>query len=66
MLVDRPYDGGYPTALKAFGGDHVLVGHVRVQRFAQRDVSRVSLVACGDQLRTGAALNAARFTQRVR
>ena len=66
LLVDGPDDGGYPTALKAAGGDHVLLGHVRVQYFAQRSVTRVSLVACGDQLRTGAALNAVRIAQQLR
>ena len=63
VLVNGPDDGGYPTALKASGGDHVLVGHVRVQHFAGDGVTRVSLVACGDQLRTGAALNAVRIAR---
>ncbi len=48
-----------PTALKAAGGDDVLVGHVRVQHHG--DHSLVSLVACGDQLRIGAALTAVRL-----
>jgi aspartate-semialdehyde dehydrogenase len=63
VLVNGQDDGGYPTALKASGGDHVLVGHVRVQHFDTDAVTRVSLVACGDQLRTGAALNAVRIAR---
>jgi aspartate-semialdehyde dehydrogenase len=64
VLMDGPGAGGYPTALKASGGDEVLVGHVRVQH--GRGFTRVSLVACGDQLRTGAALNAARIALFIR
>jgi aspartate-semialdehyde dehydrogenase len=63
VLVNGQDDGGYPTALKASGGDHVLVGHVRVQHFDTDAVTRVSLVACGDQRRTGAALNAVRIAR---
>ncbi len=54
-------EGHFPTALKASGGDFVLVGHVRVQH--ESDQTILSLVACGDQLRTGAALNAVRIAE---
>lgn len=64
QMIDGPDDGGFPTALKAAGGDSVHVGHVRVQ--AHRGGTRVSLVACGDQLRTGAALTAARIAQQLK
>ncbi len=63
QVIDGPDDGGFPTAIKAAGGDRVHVGHVRVQ--AHGGGTRVSLVACGDQLRTGAALTAARIAQQL-
>jgi aspartate-semialdehyde dehydrogenase len=63
QIVDGPQDGGFPTALKAARGDSVLVGHVRAQ--AHGGGTRVSLVACGDQLRTGAALSAVRISHRL-
>ncbi len=56
-------EGDFPTALKASGGDDVLVGHVRVVAYGDQTI--VSLVACGDQIRTGAALNAFRIAQAI-
>ncbi len=52
-------EGHFPTAIKATSGDTVLVGHVRVTNRA------VSLVACGDQIRIGAALNAFRIAEAI-
>ena len=57
LVLDE--ESHFPTALKASGGDTVLVGHVRVSG------STISLVACGDQLRTGAALNAVRIAEQL-
>ena len=49
-----------PTSLAAEGRDDVLVGHLRMN-----DPTSVSLVAAGDQLRVGAALNAVRIAERL-
>lgn len=59
VLLDE--EGHFPTALKASGGDVVLVGHIRVQHVDDQTV--LSLVVCGDQLRTGAAFNAVRIAE---
>jgi aspartate-semialdehyde dehydrogenase len=56
-------EGHFPTALKARGGDEILVGHLRV--VSAIDHTTVSFIACGDQLRTGAALNAVRIAQEL-
>jgi aspartate-semialdehyde dehydrogenase len=56
VLSDRS-----PTSLMAEGRDDVLVGHLRVN-----NPTSVSLIAAGDQLRVGAALNAVRIAERLR
>ena len=56
-------EGNFPTALKASCSDVVLVGHVRV--VAGVNETTVSIVACGDQIRTGAALNAVRIAEKL-
>lgn len=56
-------EGHFPTALKASGGDDVLVGHVRV--VSRKNCSTISLIACGDQIRTGASLNAVRIAEKL-
>jgi len=56
-------EGHFPTALKASSSDVVLVGHVRV--IPQNEHTIISLVACGDQIRTGAALNAVRIAEEL-
>ncbi len=54
-LLDDPATRGLPSTRSAEHRDTVDVGHIRL------DGRRVSFVAAGDQLRIGAALNAARI-----
>ncbi|MBV6490349.1 MAG: aspartate-semialdehyde dehydrogenase [Fimbriimonadaceae bacterium] len=61
-VVDDRANNRFPMPSEAEGGDDVLVGRIRT------DVSHpsaISLLACGDQLRKGAALNAVQIAERV-
>jgi aspartate-semialdehyde dehydrogenase len=49
----------FPSSNSADGGDYVDVGHFRI------DDRTVSLIAAGDQLRVGAALNAVQIAMRL-
>ncbi len=49
-----------PTAIIADGRDDVIAGHLR-----QNSAKSISIVAVGDQLRVGAALNAVRIAERL-
>lgn len=64
MLADDPcitvLPDACPTARKVEGKDDVFVGHIRMN-----SPTSVSLVAAGDQLRIGAALNAIRIAERL-
>lgn len=75
-LVDDRASNGFPTPLKAQGGDEVLVGRVRadIARIhelhgpgavvtEQTPCDRWSLFVAGDQLRTGAALTAVKIAE---
>jgi len=61
-VVDDREQNRFPTPLKATGRDEVLVGRIRHDPGVTRDGAGrsrgVCLLACGDQLRKGAALNA--------
>jgi aspartate-semialdehyde dehydrogenase len=61
--------GRFPTPLLASGTDRVLVGRIRAAADAEFDAEgrthRVSLFACMDQLRKGAALNAVQIAARL-
>ncbi|MDP7028909.1 MAG: Asd/ArgC dimerization domain-containing protein [Phycisphaerales bacterium] len=54
-LIDRRSAHAFPSTHSAEHGDTVDVGHIRV------DARRISFITAGDQLRIGAALNAARI-----
>lgn len=61
-VVDDRAANHFPMPIEASGQDEVLVGRIR------RDLSHpsaISLFACGDQLRKGAALNAIQIAERV-
>jgi len=60
VVIDKPGDGLYPTALDAAGRDEVLVGRIR------RDPSHercLNLWIVGDNLRKGAATNAVQVAE---
>jgi aspartate-semialdehyde dehydrogenase len=61
-LVDDRKANSFPTPLKASGQDAVLVGRLRLDPGVPKDEEGrsqgVCLLACGDQLRKGAATNA--------
>jgi len=61
-VVDDRVASNFPTPLKAAHGDDVLVGRIRPDPGTSPDASgrsrRWCLLACGDQLRKGAASNA--------
>lgn len=54
-----------PQPINAAGGDDVLVGRVR-RDGGVADGRGIALFVCGDQLRKGAALNAAQIADRLR
>ncbi len=66
-LVDDRAGNRFPTPCKASGGDAVLVGRVRPDPGEALDgrggSRRWCLLACGDQLRKGAALNAVQIVE---
>lgn len=53
-VLDRPADGDYPTPQAAAGIDDTLVGRIRTNPAIENGLS---LFACQDNLRKGAALN---------
>ncbi len=60
VVVDRPEAGEFPTPADVAGTDPTLVGRIR----RSLDDSRaLDLFVCGDNLRKGAALNAAQIAE---
>jgi aspartate-semialdehyde dehydrogenase len=59
-VVDRPEAGEFPTPLDVVGTDPTLVGRIRQN---QDDPHALELFVCGDNLRKGAALNAAQIAE---
>jgi aspartate-semialdehyde dehydrogenase len=62
VLVDDPARGEYPTPADVAGTDPTWVGRVRQ---AQDDPCALELFVCGDNLRKGAALNAAQIAEQL-
>ncbi|MEU3843187.1 aspartate-semialdehyde dehydrogenase [Streptomyces sp. NPDC028635] len=62
VLVDNPAAGEFPTPADAVGTDPTWVGRVRR---ALDDPTALELFVCGDNLRKGAALNAAQLAELV-
>jgi aspartate-semialdehyde dehydrogenase len=60
VLADDPERGEYPTPADVVGTDPTWVGRVRQSR---DDPHAVELFVCGDNLRKGAALNAAQIAE---
>ncbi|HET7014130.1 MAG TPA: aspartate-semialdehyde dehydrogenase [Streptosporangiaceae bacterium] len=59
-LVDRPEAGEFPMPIDVVGTDPTLVGRIRV---SLDDPRALDLFVCGDNLRKGAALNAAQIAE---
>jgi aspartate-semialdehyde dehydrogenase len=59
-VVDRPEAGEYPMPADVAGTDPTLVGRIRR---CQDDPHALELFVCGDNLRKGAALNAAQIAE---
>jgi aspartate-semialdehyde dehydrogenase len=59
-LVDDPASGSYPTPADAAGTDPTWAGRVRQ---SQDDPRAIEMFVCGDNLRKGAALNAAQIAE---
>lgn len=62
VLFDNPEAGEYPTPADVVGTDPTWVGRVRR---ALDDPTALELFVCGDNLRKGAALNAAQIAELV-
>jgi aspartate-semialdehyde dehydrogenase len=62
VLMDDPANGVYPTPLEVVGNDPTYVGRVRQ---ALDYPNTLDLFVCGDNLRKGAALNAAEIAELV-
>src|SRR5215472_13397410 len=60
VLVDDPDQGVYPTPADVAGTDPTLVGRVRQ---SLDEPNALDLFVCGDNLRKGAALNAAQIAE---
>ena len=60
VVVDRPEIGEFPTPVDVAGTDPTLVGRIRR---SQDDPHALDLFVCGDNLRKGAALNAAQIAE---
>ncbi|HEX9032690.1 MAG TPA: Asd/ArgC dimerization domain-containing protein, partial [Streptosporangiaceae bacterium] len=60
VVVDRPEAAEYPMPVDVTGTDPTLVG--RIRRSAD-DPHALDLFVCGDNLRKGAALNAAQIAE---
>ncbi len=59
-VIDRPEAGVYPTPVDVAGTDPTMVGRIRQN---QDDSHALELFVCGDNLRKGAALNAAQIAE---
>jgi aspartate-semialdehyde dehydrogenase len=59
-VIDRPEAGEYPTPVDVAGTDPTMVGRIRRN---QDDSHALELFVCGDNLRKGAALNAAQIAE---
>jgi aspartate-semialdehyde dehydrogenase len=59
-LADDPASGSYPTPADAAGTDPTWAGRVRQ---SQDDPQAIEMFVCGDNLRKGAALNAAQIAE---
>ncbi|MEV4168051.1 aspartate-semialdehyde dehydrogenase [Nonomuraea sp. NPDC049709] len=62
VLMDDPANGVYPTPLDVVGNDPTYVGRIRQ---AMDFPNTLDLFVCGDNLRKGAALNAAEIAELV-
>ena len=60
VLADRPELGEYPTPADVVGTDPTWVGRIRQSK---DDPHALDLFVCGDNLRKGAALNAAQIAE---
>ncbi len=60
VVVDDPAAGVFPTPIDVAGTDPTLVGRIRV---SLDDPKALDLFVCGDNLRKGAALNAAQIAE---
>jgi len=60
VLADRPESGEYPTPADVVGTDPTWVGRIRQSK---DDPRALELFVCGDNLRKGAALNAAQIAE---
>ncbi len=60
VVVDRPEAGEFPTPVDVAGTDPTLVGRIRRSK---DDAHALDLFVCGDNLRKGAALNAAQIAE---
>lgn len=60
VVVDDPAAGAFPTPIDVAGTDPTLVGRIRV---SLDDPKALDLFVCGDNLRKGAALNAAQIAE---
>jgi aspartate-semialdehyde dehydrogenase len=61
-VVDRPEAGEFPTPIDVAGTDPTLVGRIRS---SLDDPRALELFVCGDNLRKGAALNAAQIAELI-
>jgi len=61
-VIDEPWLGKYPTPLAAAGIDDILIGRIRTVPFLKNGLS---LLASGDNLRKGNALNAIQVAEKV-
>ena len=62
VLVDDPENGEFPTPADVVGTDPTCVGRIRQ---AMDNPRALDLFVCGDNLRKGAALNAAEIAELV-
>jgi aspartate-semialdehyde dehydrogenase len=62
VVVDRPEAGDFPTPVDVAGTDPTLVGRIRQSKDDNR---ALDLFVCGDNLRKGAALNAAQIAELI-
>jgi aspartate-semialdehyde dehydrogenase len=61
-VLDEPWSGKYPTPLAAAGIDEILVGRIRTVPFLKNGLS---VIASGDNLRKGNALNAVQVAEQL-
>jgi aspartate-semialdehyde dehydrogenase len=60
VVLDQPEAGIYPTPVDVAGTDPTMVGRIRRSK---DDSHALDLFVCGDNLRKGAALNAAQIAE---